>query len=83
MEYSKDRLSFFAIHNPKTMPTLLYLMALADEERDGFVNVEFISTILDQETFETEEYIERLVEADFIRLLPAVSQYGEPMYHVL
>ena len=83
MEYSKDRLSFFAIHNPKTTTTLLYMMALADTERDVFVNVDFISTLLNQETSETEEYIERLIEADFIRLLPAVSQYSEPMYHVL
>ena len=83
MEISTDILSFFAINNPKTTPTLLYLMARVDGNRDVVVDIDLISTILDQEPFETEEYLDRLIEADFIELLPTVNKYGQPIYHVL
>ncbi len=58
-------------------------MARVDENRDVVVDIDIISTILNQEPSETEEYLDRLIEADFIEQLSTVTKYGQPIYHVL
>ena len=83
MKISKIEMKRLKVYKPELLKTLLYFLAFAD--KDGLITLDrnLMGDLLNRNPFQTQDYIQRLIDNQFIKPITTLEKNGNMVYKIL